>query len=252
MPILRSLIFVALTFNLSCGTATKSPQAYGPQQIVSWNFDWDDNIAFMPTKVYIFHSKTGEEKTLTTGEFATERSKIGKSGPLKDYELNYDNTNGSFREFRDGKNINYFVRDVNHLLSLKSDSWKGPSFPAFQKALSTPETAQFVTIITARGHAPETLLAGIRTLQAKGLVKELPPKENLFGVSHPSLQGKASSPSAVKVKIMLGILDKVNSTSLPIDSEHVLDPNGKVEKPLHLWGFSDDDHKNYKKAVEIL
>ena len=64
-------------------------------------FDFDDNIAFLSTPIFVFHKITGEEKQLTSGEYAKYSKTIGESGPLKDFVIDYDEEIGSYRSFRD-------------------------------------------------------------------------------------------------------------------------------------------------------
>ena len=57
-------------------------------------FDFDDNVAFLSTPSFIFHKETGEELILSSGEFAQVHMNIGKKGPYKDYDFNFDDYQG--------------------------------------------------------------------------------------------------------------------------------------------------------------
>src|SRR3989344_4685643 len=59
-----------------------------PQLIQAWNFDLDDNVFNMPTKIILFEKDTKKEKAVSTSEFARIREKIGKEGPWQNYEIN--------------------------------------------------------------------------------------------------------------------------------------------------------------------
>ncbi|MBC7456812.1 MAG: hypothetical protein H7235_00940, partial [Bdellovibrionaceae bacterium] len=84
-------------------------------------FDFDDNIAFLTTPLVLFHKKTQEELHLSSAEWALHHSSIGKEGIYSEYEIDFDDINGTFRCFRDisiteadrqaGKKQN-FVEDV--------------------------------------------------------------------------------------------------------------------------------------------
>ncbi|MEZ4873558.1 MAG: hypothetical protein R2827_15220 [Bdellovibrionales bacterium] len=248
----RVFILSLLIASVGCSSSSVKKENYPPQQIVSYNFDWDDNIAFMPTHIYLFHKDSNQELQMSTSDFAIYREQVGKPGPYEDYKMNYDDQTGSFREFRDSSETNYFVRDVRKLLNQPNNKWKGPSFEAFQKALSHPATSQFTTVITARGHSGTTIQMGIQELKKKGLVDSVPPAQNLYGVSHPRFKGQADSPSEIKVKVMLNILDRIEKTKLPEESVAVRSADGKSKTPLHLWGFSDDDYGNFETAAKIL
>jgi hypothetical protein len=84
-------------------------------------FDFDDNIAFLPTPLVVFDKKTGAEHYLTSGEWALYHAQIGYSGPFKDFEIRFDDKSGSFRYFRDhtaeelarlGRQKQIFIDDI--------------------------------------------------------------------------------------------------------------------------------------------
>ena len=66
-------------------------------------FDFDDNVAFLPTPMYLFHSESGKEVKISTGEYAKYSNLIGREGFFKDYRLDLCPQTGSFRRFRDQK-----------------------------------------------------------------------------------------------------------------------------------------------------
>src|SRR5687767_7292172 len=113
--------------------------------VSAWNFDWDDNIFFMPTRIYVFEKGTGKERAVSTTDFAILRENLGN------YEIKDDPETGSFREFRDRPGRNLFLEHVKHAVETQDPKvWQGPVFQAFQTALSDPNTAKWTTIITAR------------------------------------------------------------------------------------------------------
>ncbi|HAG90848.1 MAG TPA: hypothetical protein DCL41_03200 [Bdellovibrionales bacterium] len=205
-------------------------------------FDFDDNIAFLSTPTYVFHKSTGEELALTSQEFAMNSMGIGKSGPLKDFRLDHDPVAGTFRNFRD-KNISRlrkifgerqnFVRDLSEALGHPDLNWKGPSWNCFFHAVHNQRP---LSLITARGHHPETMKEGIRLLYERGFLSKLPNYLSIYPVSHPVA------------------LEDLGGTSLygniPLLKRHAL--RKSVEKaievygysPYHRFGMSDDDPKN--------
>ena len=50
-------------------------------------FDFDDNVAYLSTPIVIFHKDNGNEKLLSSGEWAKHHTSIGKSGIYKDYTI---------------------------------------------------------------------------------------------------------------------------------------------------------------------
>ena len=225
-------------------------------QGMGWNFDLDDNIASLDTKIIVFEKGTTKERALSTTEFAEVREKIGKSGELQNYEIRTDDgAMNSFRNFRDGEDPGVFWRDLS--AAMQAPGWKGPSWSAFQRAMSSPETAKSSTIITARGHYPNTIHAALRRLVDHGHLENVPPRENIFPVSLPGLAdglgGAASSPSAAKVRVMEQYLDRLQTAPLGPSAQQVIPPDGgRGRRYMHLWGFSDDDYGTFKKTVAEL
>ncbi len=218
--------------------------------VSGWNFDWDDNIFYMPTDIVVYRKGSVEEKRVSTAAFATVRQQLGKPGDWEEYEVR---TPGSFRFFRDSpEGRNYFREDIDRAIGSNRPDWIGPSWEPFLFALSRPNTARNVTIITARGHSPKAMQDGLRFLQERGYFRNLPEVENLFPVSHPSLAGSADNPSATKAKVMQEILDKLSAIPVGDDDPTVLDRDGTGGARLHLWGFSDDDWGNFEAARDTL
>jgi hypothetical protein len=104
-------------------------------------FDWDDNLLYMPSQIYLLN-KEGFEVAISTGEYAIIRKHIDKSG----LSLMED----SFRDFK--SNLNPFLRDIQN-------STIGPSWNDFVEAINT---GAFFSIITARGHSPEVFKETIK------------------------------------------------------------------------------------------
>jgi len=129
-------------------------------------FDFDDNVAYLTTPIVIFNKKTGTERTLSSGEWANYQQGIGKSGPFKDYFIDYDDEIGSFRYFRDQKysfidkiarKKQTFLSDIEKALQQADYSWKAPSWNCFYHATYNHRQ---ISVITARVHQKETIQNG--------------------------------------------------------------------------------------------
>ncbi len=223
-------------------------------QGMGWNFDLDDNIASLDTQIILFDKSTGQERGVSTTEFAEIREHIGRSGAYANFEIrDSDPAQGSFRNFRDNRDPAVFSRDLDR--AMQSGDWKGPSWSAFEQAMSSPQTAQWSTIITARGHFPNTIHAGLVGLVQRGLLKHAPPRENVFPVGLPGLVfgGETVAPSEAKVKVMETYLDRLQAAPFGPSAQKVIGPDGgRGRRFMHLWGFSDDDYGTFKKTVSIL
>lgn len=204
-------------------------------RVNAYFFDVDDNIFLrLPTKIVVFHKATGAERLISTEEFALVRTQVGREGELKDYEYR-GGSEGSFREFRDPPGGNNFIGAVRWAVeNLPPEAWQGPSWAAFAKALSDPETAAQVAIVTARGHRPESFLEAFEYLKGRGLIAHLPSLENLFPV------GDSADPAAAKVKTVQALLDRVQAAPLRRGARK------------HSAGFSDDDWRNFTAMAEGL
>ena len=115
-----------------------------PQKNVrAYSFDWDDNIMNMPTKIKLLERTPDGWKNIevSTEEFAKIRN-----------NTNFKLTDDSFNGFIDDDT---FMADLKTALDTKSFA---PSFEKFKEALLY---ANPISIITARGHKPETLRKGM-------------------------------------------------------------------------------------------
>ena len=159
-------------------------------------FDFDENIAFLSTPSYFINKKTGEEVELSSREFILHAAQVGKSGPYKDFMIDLDPEKGTFRCFRD-QNIpllkrllgkkQMFVDDVAAALGKPDLHWKGPSWDYFYHAVFNGRP---IALITARGHHPETVKAGIRVMVREGHLPQEPNYLGVYPVSHPSILQK--------------------------------------------------------------
>jgi hypothetical protein len=204
-------------------------------------FDFDDNVAFLTTSIFLRHRNTDQEIQLSSREFAQQSAFISKSGIYADYVLDNDAITGSFRSFRD-RDISWiermvgrkqmFVRDLAAALGMPDLHWKGPSWNCFYHAVYNSRP---VALITARGHHPKTLQEGIRLWVDEGHLPSEPNYLALYPVSHP------------EVKKHLGLPE---SHSIPHLKQKALREAVHQAKqvygdnPHHRFGMSDDDPRN--------
>lgn len=221
-------------------------------QVQAFNFDIDDNILFTKAKIWLWNPEKRTEVGFTTSEWALVRDLIGKEEPYKNLILRSD----GLRNFDDhgpqGKDE--FRLQIQEALADKHKNWRGPSWKAFEEALSHPETLQHTTLITARGHSPESIHAGLKVLLDQGLIPALPLKENIFPVLWSGFPEKyrGASSSESKAKVMLSLLDEIQKIPVPENAAWITNREGNDLAQLHLWGFSDDDYGNFSKALNVL
>ncbi len=211
-------------------------------------FDFDDNIAILSTATYIFHKYTGKELELSTREFGEHSGSVGRSGPYKDYEIRFDDATGSFRNFRDrdmslverllGKK-QPFIEDLIHALGHADYHWKGPSWNCFYHAVFNRRP---LSLITARGHKPQTLKAGIRLLVNEGHIPHEPNYLGLYPVNCPETR-KALIQGRSDISVA-----EMKQSAIRASVEQAFETYGLNEH--HRFGMSDDDPRNVELIID--
>lgn len=211
-------------------------------------FDFDDNIAFLSTPLILFHKETRAEMRLSSAEFAKYHQIIGQAGPLADYEVDYCDDTGTFRCFRDhsqeelrrlGRRGQIFVEDVAEALGFHDSNWKGPSWECFYHASFNQRP---LSVITARGHHPETIKEGIRQFVR---TKALPLEPNylaIYPVNHKPTRAQLQDSEFTASTAVL------KQRAIRASVELAIQRYGY--SPHHRFGMSDDDPKNIQLIVE--
>jgi hypothetical protein len=112
-------------------------------------FDWDDNILHMSTTI-LMDKKEGEKwlpVEVSTSEYAKVRT------DAENYRLRNNDPVISFSGFRDNgpRGSNSFIEDVKIAIDKKDFG------PSWEKFLNCLKDGSIFSIITARGHEPETI-----------------------------------------------------------------------------------------------
>jgi len=207
-------------------------------------FDLDDNVLHLQTPIYIYDLRTMAERALSTGEFARISGSLGKPGPYEHFGVNGDDRVGSFRRFRDQPAVETpthqpFVQDIEHALELPDFHWKGPSWDCFEYAVHNERP---VALITARGHAPATIRAGLSQLVKNGFLSREPNYLEVYPVSHPK----------IRVELAAGIQNK---STAELKKQAIIQCVEAAMKqygnnPHHRFGMSDDDPENIALITE--
>ena len=207
-------------------------------------FDFDDNVATLATTIIIFHKKTGKELQLSSAAFALHHREIGVSGVYQDFYIDFNDINGSFRNFRDQKyslanKKQRFIQDVEEALSKKDFNWKAPSWNCFFHAAHNQRP---ISVITARGHEPETIKKGIDLLVEDGHLTKSPNYLSIYPVSNPEVRNKLSGgeETASVADLKRGAIRE--SVEMAIEKYGYSDH--------HRFGMSDDDPHNVELITE--
>lgn len=254
-----SVVLLALTL-IQVPAQTLALDASTAHPISAWNFDWDDNVLNMPTKIMVWDKVKKAEIPVSTSQWVFVKSEIGNSGEWKNRELRMkiaDPKKRSLRYFGDELGPqNLFLRDALKAMEAPPAKWQGPSWNAFVTVLSDAEAAKRATIITARMHEPETIYAGLKELRKRGWIRNLPPLGNIYPVANlklaKKLGGSVEAPASAKARVMEKLLAELNATPIAPNCPEVINREGNGREKMQLWAFSDDDYGNISTAVETL
>lgn len=221
-------------------------------------FDWDDNLMFMPTKIYLV-DEDGESVGMSTEDFAEYRSEIGKE-PFE-YEghtiVGFDDD--AFRDFKVTGDKKFIV-----------DAMKAPTGPAWDDFVEAVNNGSIFAIVTARGHTPSVLKNAVYNLikrnmhglNEKEIVKnlrkyrEIADEEDMSDDEllktylemckwHPVTfgEGSAANPEELKVSAMKQFMEYVRNLSQRLQEKAFM--KNKISNYFIPYvGFSDDDLKN--------
>jgi hypothetical protein len=230
----------------------------GTPDLKYYAFDWDDNIATMPTRIILKDDK-GNEIGMTTEDFAHYRTQIGK----EEFDYNGHRIVGfgenPFRNFRTEGDKAFIV-----------DAMLAKPGPAWDDFVECINNGSIFSIITARGHNPKTLkeavynyiVSDFNGISKQELIKNLKKyrhftdEEDLSDMelikSYLDLcrfypvsfgTGAEANPEEEKVKALEEFVGYVRELSSQLHKKAFLKNNVK-NYFVPTIGFSDDDLKN--------
>lgn len=211
-------------------------------------FDFDDNVAFLSTPLVLFHQEHGAELAISSSDFAQEQHAIGKAGRFEKYKISFEDQTGTFRHFRDhsvselerlGRKNQIFIEDVAAALGVPDFNWKGPSWSCFYHATFNQRP---VSVITARGHHPETLVQGIELFVQQGHLPMRPHFLTVFPVSHNDTRKDLGDHEFVMSTAQL------KQAAIRKSVQRAIEVYGY--SPHHRFGMSDDDPRNIQLITE--
>lgn len=229
-------------------------------------FDWDDNIVHMPTKIILKDSE-GNEVGMSTEDFAKYRHQVGKEDFDYEGKTIVGFAENPFRNFRTEGDKDFLIDAMQAKV--------GPAFDDFKEAINN---GSIFSIITARGHNPETLkqavynyiIKGFNGIDKKQLIKNLRKFRSFVGEEemsdndliktylalnkyHPVSFGDesgATNPEEAKVRAMDDFVDYIKGMAAVLNKRAWLkkDMGNKFTPQVPTIGFSDDDPRN----VEVM
>ena len=115
-------------------------------------FDWDDNLMFMPTTIILL-SENDEEVPMSTEDFAEHRHQVGKE------PFSYKGT--TIVDFAPDEFRNFGTKGDKRFLL---DCMMAPVGPSWNDFVECVNGGSIFSIITARGHNPDTKKEGVYNL----------------------------------------------------------------------------------------
>ena len=240
----------------------KSSFKTGTPDLKYYAFDWDDNLVHMPTKIILQDTK-GKEVSMSTEDYATYRSKIGKENFKYNGVTVLDYAENPFRFFGVNGDRDFLVDAMKAKL--------GPAWTDFKEAVNN---GSIFAIITARGHNPETIKQaifnyitnGFGGISKKELVKNLKKYRDFTGEENMNdedliwsylemnrynpvsfgVEEEAANPEEAKVLAMANFVKYVKAMAVILQKSACLkkDVANKFLPKKPTIGFSDDDEKN--------
>jgi hypothetical protein len=224
-------------------------------------FDWDDNLMYMPTKIYLKDDK-GKSVGMSTEDFAEYRTNIGKEDFEYEGHTIVDFDKDPFRDFG--------VTGDKKFLQDSAKSKVGPAWSDFVEAINN---GSIFSIVTARGHTPSIIKKAVYNLIKKNahginsneLAKNLLKYRNLadedkltkdqlirsyldmcrfYPVSFG--EGSATNPEQGKIDAMEEFVRYVKLMSHNLQKKAFM--KNKISNYFTPFiGFSDDDVRNVEK-----
>lgn len=234
----------------------------GSPDLKYYAFDWDDNIMFMPTKIMVKDDQ-GNEIGMSTEDFAEHRHQLGKENFDYKGQTIVGYSDDPFRNFRTAGDKQF-----------KIDAMKAKTGPAWADFVEAVNNGSIFSIITARGHNPQTLKDSVYNLIVSDhnginkdlLVKNLRKYRDISGMEDKSDmdlikdyldmnrfypvtfgQGSAANPEELKVVAMKEFINYVKSQAKELGKKLYV-KDDIANKFIPSIGFSDDDLRN----VEVM
>jgi hypothetical protein len=238
----------------------------GTPDMKYYAFDWDDNVVHMPTKI-VLKNEDGDDIGMSTDDFAEYRHQIGGEPFNYKGETIVGYSDEPFKNFQTPGDKDFLVDAMRAKL--------GPAFDDFREAINN---GSIFSIITARGHNPNTLkeavynyiISGFNGIDKDELVKNLRKYRDInddedmsddeliktylnmnryHPVSYNDPEG-AANPEEAKVRAMEKFVEYIKEMSYDLDKKVYLKKevsNNFIPKKPTI-GFSDDDIRN----VEVM
>lgn len=146
-------------------------------------FDFDKNIMKVRVPIVLTNTRDGSTKEVSSRDFfGTIRLQLGKEGPWKDWS-----DEAMWSNYRDLPGVRAdrqpFVRQIEDALDHEPESsWQGEAWNFFVYACNHGRP---LSVITARGHADDTIKAGFEVFRRRGYIERTPNYLTIYNVTYP-------------------------------------------------------------------
>jgi len=239
----------------------------GEPDLKYYAFDWDDNIVTMPTQI-ILMDENGDEVGMSTEDFAEYREIIGKEP--------FDYKNKRIVNYAENPYRNFGVQGDKAFIIDAMMAKPGPSWDDFVEAING---GSIFSIITARGHNPNTLREAVYNMivtdhngiSRNELLNNLKKYREYFDERkmsdkemidfyldlakfHPVTygEGSAANPEEGKIVALRNFLSYVKNMAKELGEKSAYFKNDIKNNFVPNIGFSDDDAGNIEKIKDIL
>jgi catechol 2,3-dioxygenase-like lactoylglutathione lyase family enzyme len=204
-------------------------------------FDIDDNLLFLPTRLYLWNAESQTEEAIGSGDFARIQNELGRPGKWQSWAVREE----TFRDFRDKSDVpaeeQAFIRDLLAAAAADSTSWQGPSWPLLVHAAAQQRP---IAMVTARGHEPRTIEAGLQKLVERGFLPGLPPILGIYTVTNKGVRERLSANDPAMT------IPSIKKLAIKDAVDRALALHGSA--PPHRFGMSDDDPNNVVLAISAM
>lgn len=196
-------------------------------------FDFDNNIMKVSVPFVLTNTQDGTEREMTGHEYMGVKNQLEKPGPWQHWS-----DAQALKYYRDLPGVpaeeQPFVRQVRDAIgSGDPASWKAPAWGIFAYACNE---GRHIALITARGHADDTVRAGFRVLKDAGLIAREPDFLAICNVSYPPTMAALGDPQGVKE------VDERKRVAI-LQTVHAAVARYGADAP-HRFGMSDDTMTN--------
>lgn len=203
-------------------------------------FDFDKNIMKVKVPFVLVNTQDGSTKEIPGHEYMSIRDQLGKDGVWKDWS-----GKDALRNYLDlpdtPTDMQPFVKQIEETINTVDEAaWQAPAWGMFVHACNT---ARPFSLITARGHADDTVKAGFDVFRQRGYIEQTPNYLTIYNVSYPptikALGGTGRDDEAPQLKrvAILRTVDKAIETY--------------GEAP-HRFGMSDDTMINIEFIADAM